>query len=323
MMNNILSIPVHKVMQEDVADKLEITIEKFHDFMSGIPDSTNAYLNYKPREVCLRRLPPGLTQSQLEIALQLWDVHSFLCSMLLTTIWRTDQLKGSVIRSLHERNLITGASAARALFESACAFYIESNSLVNEIKKAKLDGVYKAEDATKLRISLSNKAIKIALGTRQSDILENHDNYKRTNIQTLINKALKSLDAPEYINCYEKLCDAVHPSFESFSAFTVELGNWEEGSQLRWVMNRYALRPKEIVDTIGFATAWSMERLLDDFQSFYVTCMDLCLSARIPWLEFENQVSYFGLCSPPDIYSLCPCGSGKKCKFCAHSLSSE
>lgn len=291
--------------------------------MSDIPNHTCAYLNYRPRKVDVFRIPLGLSQSQFEIALQLWDLHSFLCSVLLTTIWRAEQLKEAVISSLNEHALIAGACAARALFETVCAFYVESDSLISDINCGKRNGIYNATDATEFRESLVPKVLKIALGTRQKVILENHENFVRTNIMTLIGKALKCLHVPEHMNYYEKLCDAVHPSFESFSVFCVELGNWEEGSQLHWDMNRHSLRPKEIIDTIGLTTTWSLEQLLNDFKSFYSTCIDLCLSARIPWLEFEYQVTYFGLCPRPELYSLCPCGSGKKWKFCIHSLSNE
>lgn len=319
--SNEFSVDVHEAMRADIFNDLEESLETFHGFMKDIPDSTSAYLNYKPRKVYIHRLPPGLTQNQLEIALQLWDLHSFLCAILLTTIWRTEQLKDAVVSSLNERSLIAAASASRALFETACAFYVESNSIISDVSDAKKAGIYDAADATKLRVRLQSKAIRTALGTRQKQILKEHEGLTRTNIMTLIDKALKSLNLSEHMNYYEQLCDAVHPSFESFSAFNIELGRWAEGSQLRWIMNRNAMRQNEIIDTIGIAVAWSIGRLLQDFKSFYAMCIDLCLSARIPWIEFEDEVAYFGLCPRPDIYSQCPCGSGDKWKFCKHSLS--
>lgn len=321
--SNILSTAVRLAMQEDIAGDFENTVSTFREFMLDIPDSTSAYLNYKPREVYTRRLPPKLKPFQFEIALQLWDLHSFLCSILLTTIWRADQLKDAVISSLNERTLITGASAARALFETACAFYVESNDIISDINNAKTKGIYDAVDATELRENLQRKALRITMGTRQKAILKEYEKFSRTNIMTLISKALKNLGLSRHMDYYEKLCDAVHPSFESFSSFIDELGVSEELSQLRWNMNRYALRPKEIIDTIGMSTTWALGRLLYDFNSFYSMCIDLCLSARIPWIEFEVPVTYYGLCTRPDLYSPCPCGSGVKWKFCEHSLNLE
>lgn len=316
-----LSMAVYEAMREDVADALENSIGLFQEFERDIPDTTSAYMN-KPSEIHIHHIPYGLNQVQLEIALQLWDIHSFLCSMLLTTIWRTEQLKESLVSSLNERSLIIGANAARALFETACAFYVESNSIITEFNNAKIEGINNAEDATKLRIGLQDKAIKSTLGTRQATVLKTHINHKRTNIQTLIDKALKNLQLQDYFEHYEKLCDAVHPSFESFSSFNIELGISESGAQMRWVMNRYAMRQNELIDTIGFVSSWTLCRLLQDFKTFYSVCIDFCLSARLPWLLEPEGVTYYGLCARPELNSPCPCGSGAKWKFCSHSLSS-
>ena len=227
----------------------------------------------------------------------------------------------SVIDSLNRRNFIVGAISARALYETACAFRIESKAIITEIENCRLEGISNAKDASGLRLRIAPKAIKMALGTRESEVLKSHPKLFQTNIMTSIDKALRDLGSSESRLFYEKLCDAVHPSAESFSAFISELGNWSEGSQLRWVMDRHALRSQELIVTVGWITDWSISRLTQDLISFQSECADLCLSSRIPWLEFEVPIEYFGLFERPDIYSPCPCGSGKKWKFCRHTLS--
>ena len=315
-----LNSAVHKAMRGDTIDELEKTIRTFNEFISDIPDSSCAYLN-QSGTIDIRGIPKGIDQREFEIALQLWDIHSYICSMLLTTIWRTSQLQESLIIALNGQALIVGASASRALFETACAFSVESSIMIDEIINAKREGINDAKDATKFRIKLQNKVIKTAMGTRQASVLADFENFKRINIQTLIDKAMNNLKIHEYYKFYEKLCDAVHPSYESFASFWTEVGVNDSRSQTRWLLNRYAMRPDELIDTIGLVSSWALGQLRNDFFHFFAVCIDLGLAARLPWLLEPDNIEYFGLCKKPELYDICPCMSGKKWKFCKHSLS--
>ena len=243
--------------------------------------------------------PAGVTEVEFQLALRLWDIHSLLCANLLFVCWRTEQLSRAVQRAMTDWDLIVGASAARALLETAAAFTIEAGSVSSSWEQWKnRETNLTPEGANEFRKLITPRVFQFIVGTRIPNYLEglsNQSTLTRTGILSLIDKAAKQKGPRNLRKLYDALCDAVHPNFGSNEVFFTEMGISEEiENQMRVLFSRDARGRSELPSHIRRGATWALDRLTSDLAEQKRCCDDICLTLKL-WCV---GVDYFGIVHP-------------------------
>jgi hypothetical protein len=334
-----LQIPPHirvKLPGETIED-LESALSELSEWTCTLPKESVFYLNAIP---LYRRLPyrvKEISQLDLNIVDALSDIHSLLTSQLLCKSWRTKQIAEGLKYSLETWNLTMAASAARALIETACAWCVESGEIAATWQKQRSNQIRVAQDALKIRNALYDESFQMTWGTRQPHMLKSKNSHpartlQRKNIITMIQKAEKLLSRERLFKGYEVLCDAVHPSWGANEVFWVEGGMAPEIKRMRVLLNVESVGQIDATDTsqvrpgsplsriILTEGAWALRSLVSSFKVFDNTCRDIFMTAKLYLL---GDMNYWGVLPRSGKYDLCPCGSGRKSKFCSHKFGPQ
>jgi hypothetical protein len=243
------------------ANPLFVSIEDFTKLTATWPSSSEYYFAPPGDEIFFNSLHKGITAEEFDTAVQFWDLHSAFCAYLLLVGWKTAQLSSSLKAAFSEWNLLSSASLARTLLETASAFTVESRKIIDTWKKCVEDGVSK-QTVFDIRSILVPLIIQILIGTKRKDYLsgKRSKHLERTNILTLIASASKVTGKLDLRDLYEKLCDAVHPSWGSNDCFVFDMGISDTG-RIRTKIHKSAAGRSELPHLILTTSLWSMSQL--------------------------------------------------------------
>lgn len=316
----------------DVVKNAKMAVDRFQEWAESVPEQSKFYMNKKPRFTVFS--PPGNLRlhSDLDLASAFFDLHSVLAGQCLMKTWRASQLVEGLRWACENWNVTMAAASARALVETASAWFIESAEILELWKSVKEKKVTELADIADARNVLYKSITQMTVGTRLESVIKVNKNFQRTNILTLIKKAAKQLDRQDIWEKYEALCDSVHPSWGSSECFWQEVGVNEELGQMRVLLNKYCagelgnpssppIKPGSGLGiTILESSSWACDRLSTDLSKFHQMCADICLTCRIYELP---DLDYWNVIRPTNLYDSCACGSAKKTRFCNHEFGIE
>lgn len=325
----MMRLPDHirsRAMDKAVADLSKAT-RVLLDWTTSLPSESHFYINQRVTVPRRSSVPKGLKHIDLMLADVFFDLHSFLAGQALLKGWRAGQLAEGLLFALENWNLTIAASVARSLVESAAAVTVDCSAVAEAWAEAKVRPVSSTDHAMRIRRDLFASSKQLGWGTRIADIVEQHPSVQRTNVLTLVAKASKKHEMCDLPQQYERLCDAVHPSWGASECFWQEAGQAPDLPQVRVLLNRESLGYLASVEdnspkfgsrlplVIFEASTWSLRRLVADLESFSMLCRDICLTCRIYALA---NMTYWGVVKPSGPYERCACGSGRKSRFCSH-----
>jgi hypothetical protein len=307
-----------------------MAIDEVSSWIAPLPGDSLFYVNTEVSFVPVKKLPTGVSLKELRLGEIFFDIHSIWTSQCLLKSWRLAQLVQSLSISLSSWNLTTAAMVARALVETASAFYFECNSLIEQWESLKGNPVQTDSDALKIRHQLYNESRQFAWASRIPAIEKMSPELKRKNVVTFVEKAGKKLGRENLKEEYDVLCDAVHPSWGASECFWIESGQAIDlPQQLRVLLSFEAIgqidvkdinpiRPGSSLTGVIFPSGtWAIDTLTTSLKKFDRLCKDLCLTAHI--YRFHN-LHYWGIVHPTSNYEPCACGSGRKTRFCRHEF---
>lgn len=316
-----------KVSSNAVAE-LRTAIAEFEGWVGSLPRES---VFVSSKTVVLPRaavLPRGALRAEV-LAEGLYDLHSMLAGLCLVEAWRTAELVDGLVAALSSWNVTMAATAARALVETACAWFLESAECEATWGSLKATQPKTIPDLMTIRATIRDSANQMAWGTRLPDWLTLGPELQRTNILTLMAKTSKALKLEWLLPHYAVLCDTVHPSLGRAHRFWSGFATLREASAIRVQLSRDAAWPSdERTDQPGQAgahvssivlssPAWAVRRLLEDLTRFELMCRDICLTGRV---YLRSDLDYWGIVRPTSSYEDCACGSGQKTKWCHHEF---
>jgi hypothetical protein len=329
-----LEIPnfVSGSLPDDALKSAQVAVGRLRDWASTVPEQSKFYMNKRPNFMAFA--PPGIRSQRLDlnVASAFFDVHSVLAGQCIVKTWRASQLVEGLAWACGHWNITMAAASARALVETASAWFIESTEIIDLWKSIKGKKVAELADVHRARNELYAATTQMFAGTRLTSMLKVSKDFQRTNILTLIKKATNRLDRQDLWDKYEALCDSVHPSWGSSECFWQEVGLNEQLNQMRVLLNKRcagepgdpAGPPKKPGSGLGLiileSSSWACDRLLTDLMEFHRMCVDICLTCRIFDLP---SMDYWQVVRPTGLYDPCACGSNKKTRFCHHKFGSE
>jgi hypothetical protein len=310
------------VMPPEIVD-LPPLLDHLASLVAETPETSWFLANVDPPAPRWEGRPSTLKDDEFELATYLWDIHSMMCGHYLHILWRTDQLSRSAAGAFSAWDLVSASALTRGLIESAAVFTIEHTELLSVWARARKSGFASWKDVADFHSEAGRILTQMVMGTRQPELLEIGrlgDVLTRKNVLTFLKKAAKTHDYSQLVQIYDTLSDAVHPSMGANAVFWTKQDGLQDPAQLHWHLARRAARWSPAPQAIAKGLVWSLQRLLNDLAHFREASNDSCLSAKISHLEGLN---YFGFIPNPNPYAQCPCGSGKKAKFCQHALAIE
>ena len=178
-----------------------------------------------------------------------------------------------------------------------------------------------------MRQDLSDALIQAQYGSRITGLSEaGEPAVQRTNVLTLLNKFLKArADSDELSLSYEWLCDAVHPSFGSQTAYVRVRAADPLRSTFQTVIARKAVPERkrapitepDVAHAAATAAAVAAHEFVLAAPAFSRLVFDYGLTTGV---AFAPLPDYFGHVERrPSRNDPCPCGSGKKYKNCVHA----
>ena len=248
------------------------------------------------------------------------------------------------LRSLISGNLLIPLICCRTSLEHIASF----NAIISELESLPTNN-----DITGVQHDLAQKAdlLKKRLFARRVDwmeLLSDPDKAsQRKNIRysaeehhvdLTAEQILKDIDALDKIikgtrSWYEVLCEFAHPNVGVVLAFTQSTNQYADTNGLSWTEHRFSRSP--------FASLQELRQILDRVLEIYSRCMShflLLLQESLPTMltltNSQAKATSRELLSVPlktsegmiklkehvDIYSVCPCGSELKMKFCCASI---
>lgn len=320
---------ISKRLPKHAVDALRAALAKFAVWAKELPEESKLYLNQRP--VLRRNVGSGGSGFGFEpdLAPVFFDFHSVLTSQVVVRGWRVSQLLEGLATALSSWNITIAASAARALVETACAWFVESRELHDTWNSVASRPIEDANGLLQARKELMASVTQVFAGTRLPHVLKSSKAFQRINVLTHIKRAAKVLERPDLIEQYDELCDAVHPSWGSAECFWAEAGIDAARSQSRILLSRLtAGQPGDpsqqplipgsgLGITVLLAATWACERLTTDLERFELLCRDVCLTCRIHTLP---ELDYWKVVKPTGLHEACACGSGNESRICVHSF---
>jgi hypothetical protein len=275
--------------------------------------------------------PPKATLGTVDWFLEFnfFDVHSRIGSYWLTTLWRALELTEQTVQSLATWHPLVAAACSRSLLEGIAAFHANSRKLVDQWDNFKREGKPSREKLEIFQREFLKAALRPQYATRINQVGVKDEFFRSPNVLSYITKISKEYPQANINEIYEWLCDAVHPSFGSTTAFTIERGGHSSKTHFVEV---YARKPfsrghSAIKQSVAWASADAIivaqYFLLQDLALVRRLLDDIGLTSGVAFghptaLEFNEPITRLGSFDPPTRNDACPCNSGRKFKKCGH-----
>jgi len=255
--------------------------------------------------------------------LLLFDVYTSFGGWWVSHVWRATDLVRAAISCLESWQVIPGAACARSLVEGIAAFTVEGEEMLKKWSEFKALGPPDLDAVKAFQILFSAKLNQAQFGTRVGELASNSAaNLKRTHINDLLREFSKRVGGNILTN-YEWLCDAVHPSFGSQTAYVVTQGVHSTGAtfaaDLAHRPDLAQSKSPKIEPTVAWAT---VDTLIDSIDTF------LEEAPRLRWLiddlglttgvAFISNEAFIGRQAPFAENDICPCGRGIPASECQH-----
>jgi hypothetical protein len=253
------------------------------------------------------------------------DLHTRLSGWWLTQLWRAVDLAVGAQTAISKWNVLVAAACARSLLEGAAAFAAEAKVITDEWDTFKRAGTPTRQSVEIFLETFNERVARLLYSSRLSVTKDKLPSFISTNVLTHIKKLAKSIDDYHVTDIYEWLCDAVHPSFGSSTAYVVVNKKHNTGTH---IIQEFAHHPLPELSEAGFATTPNVAHAAADA---VIVAGRLLLEelARSRWLvydfgmtseiAFNMRLDYYGCVSKPGRNERCPCGSGRKFKTCVHN----
>lgn len=259
----------------------------------------------------------------------MFDLHTRLGAYWLTNAWRALELTEGATENLAAWHVLVAAACSRSLLEGAAALHVNVKKLGQEWDAFKREGkptlsTIASFDSTFTKLLMrSQYASRLTAGEGKSELL------RSPNVLNYIEKLGRHVEGHNVLAIYEWLCDAVHPSFGSLSAFTIERAMHDSQTH---IVEVYARKPvsrgksavrADVAQASADAIAVASSSLLSDLTHVHWLLNDIGLTSGVAFAqargaELIEPVSRIGALRRPERNEPCPCGSGKKFKKCAH-----
>lgn len=262
------------------------------------------------------------------LTVALLDLHPRMSAWLLTARWRAEELALETVDGLRAWRVVSAATTARALTEGVFAFLGEAKALESAWTKMKLSGPPEQWEVLGFRDILDDPLSQAQLASRYNPRnLEVQDHLNRRNVITLLDKGKKAsgVDPSTVQDLYDQLCDAVHPSYGSQSAYVTRNRIHPSEAQIWWEIRRGPTAVPDPGDdlvaqpAVAIAAARALCVSLEEFAlawpHFLKTVDDFGLTTEVC---FRTTLDYWRRHDRPSPNSPCPCGSGRKWKRCPH-----
>jgi hypothetical protein len=265
---------------------------------------------------------PGSTDWFIQFSLA--DLYSRLAAWFLTQVWRAGELASAARDSIERWQLLVAAAAARSLLEGAAAFTVEADSTITEWSNFKQAGEPTLDRLGQFTASFNRRITELQYASRIGQGTDRPPVIASKNVLTYISKLARAHGEHDIDDIYQWLCDAVHPSFGSWTTFTVTRGKHGTGTHIREVYARSTLA--QLADS-GFALTPTVAHKAADA---VIASSQVLLPGlhRMQWLvhdlgftsgtAFVLKLDAYGRRPRPQRNDRCPCGSGKKFKACSH-----
>ena len=181
-----------------------------------------------------KRLSPASASLGLYV-----EIHSRLIAWWLTYAWRTSQLHAAAGDLASADQAIPAASCARALLETAAAFWVDTRKFAEIWAAAKAAGKPTMDAPTvAIRQAFVNHLNEVQFGGKFNDKApkagEVFGHYPRGNVLTAIEKLAKRFPGDLQTD-YQWLCNTVHPSLGTALVFSAPPLRHETGTHVqRW-----------------------------------------------------------------------------------------
>jgi hypothetical protein len=259
----------------------------------------------------------------------MFDLHTRLGAYWLTNIWRALELTEAAAEALAGWHVLVAAACARSILEGAAAFRVNARKLIDEWDAFKRKGKPTVETIETFEDTFTRLLMRSQYASRLSATVDKSELFRSPNILNYIEKLSEGVKGYDVPTIYEWLCDAVHPSFGSMSAFTIERGMHDSKTH---IIEVYARKPlsqgksavrADVAQASADAMAIANTCLLDDLSRIRWILDDIGLTSGVAFghtkgAELLEPVARIGALDQPDRNQLCPCGSGKKFKKCVH-----
>ena len=161
--------------------------------------------------------------------------------------------------------------------------------------------------------------LKTVFASRRAD---DEEIYKPTNILTIITRIAKSPNQENISSFYETLCEVAHPNFLGRSVHVLEVcPGPREGDEIRILGPGQNMSFTSITEATVGALSWACGTHVTSFAE-----MSTAIGGFLTRLNSGRAYGLEGNAHPVKTLKIgrndpCPCGSGKKYKFCCASVT--
>lgn len=222
----------------------QVPIENPEQFATDLAAQTAGYgeywLCFTLTDGTARALPIARPLPRASASLGLYvEIHTRLIAWWLTYAWRATQLQLAACASASADQAIPAATCARALLETAAAFWVDARKLANIWSAAKAAGKPTLDAPTiAVRQRFIDHLNEVQFGAKFSDkapeAAEVFGRQPRGNVLTAIEKLAKQYTGDLHTD-YQWLCNTAHPSIGTALVFSAPPLGHETGTHLqRW-----------------------------------------------------------------------------------------
>lgn len=268
-----------------------------------------------------------LNSEEAILAFDLSEIHMRLGVWWLNHVWRAAELARGAREGLQRWDILVAVACARSLLEGAAYLAVKIPEIVRNWDGLKSNEHPGSDEVSMFLADLKTEtytahyATKIAAlngsTKKERSVLESRS------VQTYIDKLAKQVPATSGI--YERLCNAIHPSFGSALRYCAQM---EEGVLNSHRIETYYrdplphtlmggndLRPW-IAEAAAEAVTLAADVLMRDLPVLRWLIDDIYLTAELQ--PPSEAISFPWAITTPERNSLCSCGSGRKSKRCVH-----
>jgi hypothetical protein len=263
------------------------------------------------------------------------EIHSRLVAWWLTYAWRSWQLADAAASLADADQTVPAATCARALFETAAAFWADAHRLADIWAEAKANGTPSFEqESLATRQRFVTEINEVQFGGKFSDRVPETQavfgKHPRRNVVGAIAKLAKAYPG-DVQDDYEWLCNTAHPSLGTALVFSGPPLLHATGMQLqRW----FAGVPLVIESPAHFDDRQFVERSIPSATArATVAALDVLTTTLDASLQMIDDIGlttgapafadfpYWRSLAPAERNAPCVCRSGRKTKQCHHAWS--
>jgi hypothetical protein len=260
------------------------------------------------------------------------EIHSRLVAWWLTYAWRSRQLARAAADLSDAAQIVPAACCARALLETAAAFWVDARRIADIWRTAKADGAPTLEKKSlRVRLQFIERLNEAQFGGKFDDkvpeLAEAFGRRPRANVLGAVEKLDKASSGHLYAD-YQWLCNTAHPSLGTALVFSAApLTHLTRTHGLRilaespiWIdfepgFDDVAYVTESIPSAVARCAVAALEVLTEVLDAALRVIDDIGLTTDAPAMA---DFDYWRPLRPTGRNTLCACGSGEKTKHCIH-----